>query len=794
MKIRNPRSEIRKLVLFILCSLVIAPMAMAGTLTKEGSADFSNGSFSDTRVSGEVVVLGVTPEAQWTTGGLKLNSVSTNGRRDVKIAGDSSGGVWVAWADDRRSIDETDIYAAHVLSNGTKTEFAVESSDQNMGDLDLAQSINGSSTDGMIVAYCDESGESVKAKKFNTLNVEQWGSFVFDGNNKPYQPDLASDHSGGAVFVWQDWEDQVNGAAIMAKKLDSTGAMPVGQSWITNGVTICSAVVNPVTNYPKRPRIIPLKATGNEGYIVTWEDTREGFPDIYSTRITDAGVVQTAQFGSNGSKISNSGLEKDEPRYVATLTYNGVMTVYDQVSVTNLKNIVAQLIQGDGEHWNYGSSGLTLNASAGQLTKGNVATLPDYEMIFSWLDLAGSGANYLQRMTGYATPEWGSGGKAVGGASIVDLTYDRDDGAYALAVTGTEGDAVPHVQRINPDGDLLWGNGVAVASYGIIEVNFFQMIACDDLSGLIVVWIDDRTSNRDVYAQKYAQKFKSSGSFTTAKIENNASDFAGWETMSWTSTDLSGEVKTAATSAGLDSASWQDITNGGAITSHGKWLQARFSFAAGAGQATSPKLASFTLNFSGSTISSSPEISVKIGGVELSSGDYVPSSPTIVIKLTDDEQIASFGGLTLDSNPVPYTTVSTSAAEWNLQASPTISEGTHTLALSATDSDGNTTSRSYTIKREAGSSVAGGSVKALASGSNLTIGYELTAPARVKITIRDIKGSKVKEVFADANTAGGSAGYNAVDIDVGNLSIGVYLIYITPTGGTPSIGKFSISQ
>jgi hypothetical protein len=86
----------------------------------------------------------------------------------------------------------------------------------------------------------------------------------------------------------------------------------------------------------------------------------------------------------------------------------------------------------------------------------------------------------------------------------------------------------------------------------------------------------------------------------------------------------------------------------------------------------------------------------------------------------------------------------------------------------------------------------------LPGSPEVTIAYNLTAATSVKIQIRDITGTLVKEqIFTpdpSRSYSGGNTGYNAVGINISDLPIGPYIVIVQPTGGAPTSGRFSVRR
>ena len=143
---------------------------------------------------------------------------------DPVLLSDGSGGAFIVWRDNRNEASLSDLYAHHLLSNGT---------------LDPAWPANGT-------PVCTATGD-------------QFGVV------------LVTDDSGGA---FANWVDLRSGYEIYGSRLRSAGidpAVPV------NGFGICTASGNQVS--------VAAVGNGAGGQIVSWHDDRSGNIDVYAQRV-----------------------------------------------------------------------------------------------------------------------------------------------------------------------------------------------------------------------------------------------------------------------------------------------------------------------------------------------------------------------------------------------------------------------------------------------------------------------------------------------------------------------------
>jgi serine/threonine-protein kinase len=116
-----------------------------------------------------------------------------------------------------------------------------------------------------------------------------WGLPVCTVPGDKVHPDLCSDGEGGAVFVWWDSRNAVppfsmtpGAGDIYAQRLDASGKALWPGGWIA---------VSTAQNSQQMPRVVSDRVGG--AYVV-WEDARAGNRDIYSNRISAAGIAAGA--------------------------------------------------------------------------------------------------------------------------------------------------------------------------------------------------------------------------------------------------------------------------------------------------------------------------------------------------------------------------------------------------------------------------------------------------------------------------------------------------------------------
>jgi hypothetical protein len=218
---------------------------------------------------------------------------------------------------------------------------------------------------------------------------------------------------------------------------------PAEAGWPTDpleNVPLCTAAGN--QNTPA------ITSDGTGGAIVTWYDYRSGNARVYAQRISAGGAIQWAADG------------------VALCTASGA-----QVSPT---------IVSDG--------------AGGAL--------------IAWVDSrSGNSDIYAQRITAAGAIQWTADGAALCTAvGTQNITAIDSDGAGGAIVTWQDSrggvlTADIYAQRISAAGAVQWtADGVAICA--TTQGQYTPAIVSDGSGWAIVAWVDDRSGNLDIYAQR----------------------------------------------------------------------------------------------------------------------------------------------------------------------------------------------------------------------------------------------------------------------------------------------------
>jgi hypothetical protein len=405
---------------------------------------------------------------------------------------------------------------------------------------------------GAIIAWTDgrNGNADIYAQRISADGEYLWGAdglCICDDPATQKLQDMAPDGCGGAILVWGDARTPDSG--IYAQSVSAEGVA----RWTCGGAPVC--IPFPGCSSLK---IVPA---GEGEAIVAWiryeENTPEGENAIYAQKMTAGGlpawtsggvlcasivecfnmgffVVSDSQggaiiisrcillgclwgqridgdgnpcWGPNGHEVARSAYDP-YGMAVASDGFGGALAIFrDGIyggGIITIDVLRAQRIAPDGTAlWpttmclDYDD--FTYMAIAPDETGGAIAVWCRY------FATDGS-ALWVQRLDAAGSFLWGSGRSATWGINWFDLgpriISDGSGGAIVIWQDKQEGtnDQNIYAQRLNQNGDVLWGDLVALcAEYGD-QTN--PAIATNCAGGAIVAWMDGRSlTQAEIYAQ-----------------------------------------------------------------------------------------------------------------------------------------------------------------------------------------------------------------------------------------------------------------------------------------------------
>lgn len=308
---------------------------------------------------------------------------------------------------------------------------------------------------------------------------------------------VASGFQGGAVVV----ADGQAGAIITWEDmrgdfLDIYSQRVDGSGtalWTTDGQAICAAADD---------QFEPVAITdGGGGAIIAWDDYRAGEDDVYAQRVGSSGV---AQWTADGTAICTATGSQVALAMVAD-GGGGAIVVWQDIRSGTDWDIYAQKINAAGAvQWT--ADGVPISTADGNQLSPNLATDGSGGAIIAWHQ-PGVADNdiYTQRIDAAGTVQWTTDGVAIctatGEQAFPSIASDDAGGAIITWHDSRDDDNDVYAQRINSLGVVQWSaNGLAVSAATMAQAS--PEIVPDGVGGAIITWYDFRNSEWDIFAQR----------------------------------------------------------------------------------------------------------------------------------------------------------------------------------------------------------------------------------------------------------------------------------------------------
>lgn len=343
------------------------------------------------------------------------------------------------------------------------------------------------------------------------------------GLGTPLHPGIAmvGDGQGGAILVWDDQDHP----ALVSQRLSASGASLWG-----SGMR--------VTRDPSLQKSPLATPDGVGGAIVAWLDGRYAIPGTPNTntlfvqRLSSAGSIL---WNSDGVLIT---AEYGNPQYYSIVSdgAGGAILVWrGETGQDNCCQIIAQRVLSDGTvAWAAGGEPLTPIGDT--FTAVKAASDGAGGVLVAYADITSTSRPVpleVQRIGPDGTMVWNPGAVTVGAMNSpynhdFDLVSDGSNGAIVAWDALVAGAPVIAAQRVDAQGNLLWNSaGITVSSATGNRV--VSDLAADGAGGAVVIWDDSRNdpslNGQDCYnlgteCDIYAQRLAPDG--TPAWTPNGA--------------------------------------------------------------------------------------------------------------------------------------------------------------------------------------------------------------------------------------------------------------------------------
>ncbi|MFN3533608.1 MAG: hypothetical protein ACK41Q_14065 [Candidatus Brocadia sp.] len=434
--------------------------------------------------------------AAWSFHSLENTAICTapGQQSSLQIISDGAGGAIITWEDARDS--HFDIYAQRIDAHGNVLwakdgiPVCVAAENQNR------PKVISDGAGGAIITWQDMrngiGNYDIYAQRIDANGSPQWttnGIPICSEVNIQTSPCIATDGTGGAIIIWQDF--RTNYADLYAQRINQNGET----LWAKNGVLVCGFL---------GAQSAPIAVDdGTGGVIVAWQDFRKSYADIYAQRIDGSGNVL---WEKSGVAVCTAQGHESFPVIVSNGAEGAIVAWVDTRNGNN--DIFAQQVDGNGVvHWL--DSGIPVCTASGNQNYPAIISDKAGGAILAWWDMRSGEFNiYAQRIDLAGNALWGKDGLAVciesGIQNYVCITGDGAGGALMAWDDNRDATFDLYAQRIDSKGVAKWSNnGVAVCTAP--DTQCFPVLVNDGSGGAIIAWQDGRHKAKsywDVYAQK----------------------------------------------------------------------------------------------------------------------------------------------------------------------------------------------------------------------------------------------------------------------------------------------------
>ena len=310
----------------------------------------------------------------WATDGVAI-CTADYGQQGARITSDGAGGAFITWGDDRNGPEWQwpipRLYMQHINASGQAqwTENGVSPCDGCDAWGNTAVVPDGSG--GAIVTW-----SNLYAQRVDASGNPAWtaSGVIVSSIGGAENQSVIPCGNGGAIIAW-DASRTINGTSayhIYAQCLDGSGT-PL---WTANGVPLCEAATGQFS-----PRIV---SDGAGGAIVTWDDLRNVWFDIYAQRVDANGAMQ---WQTDGIPVCMAGGDQEAPDIASDNAGGAIISWQDYRTgqTSQYWDIYAQRVDGSGTaQWTPG--GIPISTAPDAQRAPIVASDGNHGAFITWTD------------------------------------------------------------------------------------------------------------------------------------------------------------------------------------------------------------------------------------------------------------------------------------------------------------------------------------------------------------------------------------------------------------------------
>jgi hypothetical protein len=238
-------------------------------------------------------------------------------------------------------------------------------------------------------------------------------------------------------------------------------------------------------NEQVQPKIVP---TADGGFYISWFDNATGGYDVYLQRV-DAGGNE--QWAHNGVLVADRDFSSTQD-YGLDVDADGNALLAYRFDVSGVAQIAAQKIAPDGTLL-WASPGIIVSDDAGGANAPKISAGGDGNVAVGWT--SGDGAVIVQKLDGDGNPLWGTGVSISSSTAwaLSDLHADADGNVIAswVVLQFTAPHAMYAQKLAAIDGGVLWGTDpltIYDATDGALQFGNFPTFVPDGNGGAVFVW------------------------------------------------------------------------------------------------------------------------------------------------------------------------------------------------------------------------------------------------------------------------------------------------------------------
>jgi len=389
------------------------------------------------------------------------------------------------WSDTK--LGERDLWAQKVDAQGNMVwgePLLVDGKPDRQEDPVIVKTSDGNFIIAWIEFDFDQDGD-VYAQKINTqgqLLWQQGGKPVCTLVGGQISLNIEPDNAGGAYIVWEDSRNPSKD--IYGQRLDNNG----NAVWATDGIPIASGIGNESQN--------TMWADGTGGMIIGYHHTYAGEQDIYVKRFSPTGEMvwgqplELAVLPGVQSKIRMAPLGNGDFVFTWQDERNGVPDVYAQKI-----NLNGQLL--------WSNPYIVHEDLNSQQQNPRIVGTSDNAVIIFWEDNRLDFQNpdiFAQKINAAGTKLWNPSGIIVAAAEFAQsqprMASDGNGGCYVVWDDDRNGN-VPntdiYAQHLNASGQALWGaNGKAICNAPYEQSGSLVKVAGNNV---FINWMDMRNGS-----------------------------------------------------------------------------------------------------------------------------------------------------------------------------------------------------------------------------------------------------------------------------------------------------------